>query len=90
MNNKANVFLRNPNKLGNFSVEIFCSELYKVLNKHIEVNLTRVPFRSSGIVSRIFNVLFCFFKQSGTIPEILISKHLIFKLGCSISLAKKN
>ena len=64
MNNKVNIFLRNPNKLGNFSVEIFYSELYKVLNKHIEINLIRVPFRSSGIVSRIFNVLFCFFKQS--------------------------
>ena len=89
MNNKVNIFLRNPNKLGNFSVEIFYSELYKVLNKHIEVNLIRVPSRSSGIVSRIFNVLFCFFKQSGAIPEILSSKYLIFKSGCSISLAKK-
>lgn len=64
MTKNVNIFLRNPNKLGNFSLEIFFSELYKELDKSINVKIVKVPFKNKGIFPRILNILFCYFNQT--------------------------
>jgi len=64
MTKNVNIFLRNPNRLGNFSLEIFFSELYEELGKSIKIKIVKVPFKNKGILPRILNILFCYFNQT--------------------------
>jgi glycosyltransferase involved in cell wall biosynthesis len=60
---RVNIFIRNPYKLGNFSVEIFYKELIDELENKIDIKLIRVPFKNKGIIPRLLNILFCAVNQ---------------------------
>lgn len=80
----VNIFLRNPNKLGNFSLEIFYNELYKELNNQLNINVVKVPYKNKGIFRRLYNIIFCFFNQT----EI---NHIIGDISyCSLLMRKSN
>lgn len=66
----VNIFIRNPFKIGNFSIETFYSELEKELSTSIEVRIKRVPFRNKGLVPRVLNILYCFLNQ-GDINHVI-------------------
>lgn len=61
---RVNIFIRNPYRLGNFSVEIFYKELIDELQNKIDIKLVKVPFRNKGIIPRLLNILFCAFNQA--------------------------
>lgn len=95
----VNIFLRNPNKLGNFSLEIFYDELYKELNNQLNINIVKVPYKNKGIFRRLLNIIFCFFNQTdinhiiGDISycSLLMKKsNLILTILDCVSLHKKN
>ena len=80
----VNIFLRNPNKLGNFSLEIFYNELYKDLKNEMNFNIIKVPFKSQGIFSRLFNIIFCFLNQTDV-------NHIVGDITyCSLLMRKSN
>tara|TARA_B100001939_G_C16907923_1_gene603203 strand:- start:262 stop:1260 length:999 start_codon:yes stop_codon:yes gene_type:complete len=83
MTKNVNIFLRNPNRLGNFSLEIFFAELYKELDKSIKIKILKVPFKNKGILPRIFNILFCYFNQTDI-------NHIIGDITYCSLLMKKN
>ena len=94
-----NIFLRNPNKLGNFSLEIFYNELYKELVKSVNVRIIRVPFKNKGIFGRICNIVFCFLNQTDinhvigdiTYCSLLMrKKKLVITILDCVSLYRKN
>ena len=96
---KVNIFLRNPNKLGNFSLEIFYNELYKELNNQLNIKIVKVPYKNKGIFRRLLNIIFCFFNQTdinhiiGDISycSLLMKKsNLILTILDCVSLHKKN
>ena len=60
---RVNIFIRNPYRLGNFSVEIFYKELIDELENKIDIKLIRVPFKNKGIIPRLLNILFCAVNQ---------------------------
>lgn len=60
---RVNIFIRNPYRLGNFSVEIFYKELINELENKIDIKLIRVPFKNKGIIPRLLNILFCAVNQ---------------------------
>jgi len=79
-----NIFLRNPNKIGNFSLEIFYNELYKELAKSVNVRIIKVPFKNKGIFGRICNIVFCFLNQTDI-------NHVVGDITyCSLLMRKKN
>ncbi|MAC42327.1 MAG: hypothetical protein CMJ05_11150 [Pelagibacterales bacterium] len=61
---KVNLFIRKPFELGNFSLEIVYKELYKELKNDIDIKIIRLPFHNSGILQRMFNILFCYINQT--------------------------
>ena len=80
----VNIFLRNPNKLGNFSLEIFYNELYKELVKSVNLKIINVPFKSQGIFNRLFNIIFCFLNQTDV-------NHIVGDITyCSLLMRKSN
>jgi len=83
MTKNVNIFLRNPNRLGNFSLEIFFGELYEELDKSIKINIVKVPFKNKGILPRLLNILFCYFNQTDI-------NHIIGDITYCSLLMKKN
>ena len=80
---RINIFLRNPNKLGNFSLEIFYNELFSQLRETVNVRLVILPFKNRGIINRIFNIFFCYMNQADI-------NHLVGDISyCSLMLNKK-
>ena len=61
---KVNLFIRKPFKLGNFSLEIFYSELFNELKNDIDIRIIELPFYNSGFFPRLFNMFFCYFNQT--------------------------
>lgn len=79
----VNIFLRNPNKLGNFSLEIFYNELYKELVKSVNLKIINVPYKNRGIFGRIYNIIFCYFNQTDV-------NHIVGDIAyCSLLMKKK-
>lgn len=61
---KVNLFIRKPFKLGNFSLEIFYSELFNELKNDIDITVIKLPFYNSGFLPRLLNMFFCYLKQT--------------------------
>ena len=61
---KVNLFIRKPFKLGNFSLEIFYSELFNELKNDIDITIIKLPFYNSGFLPRLLNMFYCYFKQT--------------------------
>lgn len=79
----VNIFLRNPNKLGNFSLEIFYNELLSELNKKINVKIKIVPFKNKGVIGRIVNIIYCWSNQADI-------NHIVGDISyCSLLMKKK-
>lgn len=80
---RVNIFIRNPYKLGNFSVEIFYKELVEELQNNIDIKLIKVPFKNKGIIPRFLNILYC------TINQVEIN-HVVGDIAyCSILMDKR-
>ena len=62
---KINVvfFQRKQRNLGNFSVEIYFKQVINNLPQDINPILVEMPFISNGFFKRLYNILFCIFKQ---------------------------
>ena len=62
---KINVvfFQRKQRNLGNFSVEIYFKQVIDNLPQDINPILVEMPFISNGFFKRLYNILFCIFKQ---------------------------
>lgn len=91
---KINVvfFQRKQRNLGNFSVEIYFKQVIDNLPPDINPILIEMPYISNGLFKRLYNILFCIFKQgdvnhvTGDIQYITIflkkSKTILTILDC--------
>jgi glycosyltransferase involved in cell wall biosynthesis len=99
MKRQVNFFVRKPYLLGNFSVENFYKALKKKLDPNFDIKIIEMPFYSRGIMPRLLNCFYCFFKQAdinhiiGDIHYIAIflnrKKTILTILDC-VSLYEKN
>ena len=55
--------LRRPQILGNFSLELHFNEIVQHVSKEINVRVVTLPFVSKGILRKILNLIFVFFKR---------------------------
>ena len=62
---KINVvfFQRKQQKMGQFSVEIYFKQVISNLPQDINASLVQMPFISTGFFKRLFNTIYCIFKQ---------------------------
>ncbi len=57
-------FSRKPRALGNFSVESYFSMVAQELSNEFDVSIVEMPFESKGFFPRLFNAIYCIFKQA--------------------------
>ena len=69
-------FSRKPRALGNFSVETYFSMVAQELSKEFDVSIMEMPFESKGLFPRLFNAIYCRFKQ-GDINHITGDIHYV-------------
>ena len=75
---KINVvfFQRKQRNLGNFSVEIYFKQVIDNLPQDINPIIVEMPFISNGFFKRLYNILFCIFKQ-GDVNHITGDIHYV-------------
>ena len=69
-------FSRKPRALGNFSVETYFSMVAQELSSEFDVSIVEMPFESKGLFPRLFNAIYCRFKQ-GDINHITGDIHYV-------------
>jgi len=69
-------FQRKPRKVGNYSVEIYYEEVRRILPPQFESVVIIVPYESKGIIKRLYNAVYCAFKQ-GDINHITGDVHYV-------------
>lgn len=69
-------FSRKPRALGNFSVETYFSMVAQELSNEFDVSIVEMPFESKGLFPRLFNAIYCRFKQ-GEINHITGDIHYV-------------
>jgi glycosyltransferase involved in cell wall biosynthesis len=69
-------FSRKPRALGNFSVETYFSMVAQELSNEFDVSIVEMPFESKGLFPRLFNAIYCRFKQ-GDINHITGDIHYV-------------
>lgn len=69
-------FSRKPRALGNFSVETYFSMVAQELSNEFDVSIVEMPFESKGFFPRLFNAIYCRFKQ-GDINHITGDIHYV-------------
>jgi glycosyltransferase involved in cell wall biosynthesis len=57
---KVAFFQRKPNHLGNFSVEIYFSQVRSFLPDFIEPVLKEMPYSNTGVLNRLRNIWYCY------------------------------
>ena len=73
---KVVFFSRKPRALGNFSVETYFAMVAKSLEQEFEVSTVVMPFESKGLFPRLFNAIYCRYKQ-GDINHITGDIHYV-------------
>lgn len=73
---KVVFFTRKPRALGNFSVETYFAMVAKSLEQEFEVSTVVMPFESKGLFPRLFNAIYCRYKQ-GDINHITGDIHYV-------------
>jgi glycosyltransferase involved in cell wall biosynthesis len=69
-------FSRKPRALGNFSVETYFSMVAQELSNEFDVSIVEMPYESKGLFPRLFNAIYCRFKQ-GDINHITGDIHYV-------------
>lgn len=76
-----NLFVRKPFK-GNFSVEDYKNIIVNSLSTNFDIKIIEMPFYSKGVFLKLFNIIYCYFKQNNDINHVLGDIHyvnLLFK-----------
>lgn len=73
---KVVFFHRKPRALGNFSIETYFEQIRKALPDNFEPVYCEMPYESNGLFKRLYNSIYCVFKQ-GDINHITGDIHYI-------------